>query len=38
MDGVPAGAAALLVDGAGPIAVAEAREGVGLKPVVGFRG
>jgi tRNA pseudouridine55 synthase len=38
IDGVPAGAAALLVDGAGPIAVAESRDGVGLKPVVGFRG
>jgi tRNA pseudouridine55 synthase len=28
----------LLADGDGPIAVAEARAGVGLKPVVGFRG
>jgi tRNA pseudouridine55 synthase len=32
------GGAALLVDDAGPIAVAEEREGGELKPVVGFRG
>jgi tRNA pseudouridine55 synthase len=30
--------AVLLVDEDGPIAIAEPREGVGLKPVVGFRG
>ncbi|MGI8801730.1 MAG: tRNA pseudouridine(55) synthase TruB [Solirubrobacteraceae bacterium] len=33
-----AGGAVLLVDGAGPIAVAEDRGAGGLKPVVGFRG
>jgi len=36
----PAGAGApavLLVDGAGPIAIAEPREGGALKPIVGFR-
>jgi tRNA pseudouridine55 synthase len=40
VDGAPAvaGGAALLVDAAGPIAVAEVRDRGELKPVVGFRG